>query len=124
MDRPSPKTLVLIQTDPMKSHRAVEALRIALGLGSHNEGRDISVVLCGRAPYLLSEDAGDIVDGEILEKHIPVFIEWGTPFFITMDSETPHHYIRRRDEAYQRGRNSQCIGISRPGSRLLIGMCR
>ena len=93
MDLPSPKTLVVIQADPMKSHRAVEALRIALGLGSHNEGRDISVVLCGRAPYLLSEDAGDIVDGEILEKHIPVFIEWGTPFFIATDSETPHHYI-------------------------------
>ena len=93
MDRPSPKTLVVIQTDPMKSHRAVEALRIALGLGSHNEGRDVSVVLCGRAPYLLSEDAGDIVDGEILEKHIPVFIEWGTPFFIATDAETPHRYI-------------------------------
>jgi hypothetical protein len=93
MDRPSPKTLVVIQTDPTKSHRAVEALRIALGLGSHNEGRDISIVLCGRAPYLLSEDEGDVIDGEILEKHIPVFIEWGTPFFIATDAETPHRYI-------------------------------
>src|SRR5256885_9924168 len=37
MDRPSPKTLVVIQTDPMKNHRAVEALRIALGLGSRSE---------------------------------------------------------------------------------------
>src|SRR5438094_8515826 len=93
MDRPSPKTLVVIQTDPMKSHRAVEALRIALGLGSHNEGRNISVVLCGSAPYLLSEDAGDIVDGEILEKNIPAFIEWGTTFFIATDSKTPNYYI-------------------------------
>ena len=93
MDRPFPKTLIVIQVDPTKSHRAVEALRIALGLGSHNEGRDVSVVLCGRAPYLLSEDADDIVDGEILEKHIPVFIEWGTPFFIATDAETPHRYI-------------------------------
>src|SRR2546425_8588433 len=97
MDRPSPKTLVVIQTDPMKSHRAVEALRIALGLGSHNEGRDISVVLCGRAPYLLSEDAGDIVDGEILEKHIPVFIEWGTPFFIATDAERSSPLNEDRD---------------------------
>jgi hypothetical protein len=93
MDRPSPKTLVVIQIDPTKSHRAVEALRIALGLGSHNEGRNISIVLCGRAPYLLSEDTGDIVDGEILEKHLPVFIEWGTPFFIATDAETPHRYF-------------------------------
>ncbi len=93
MDRPSPKTLIVIQTDPTKSHRAVEALRIALGLGSHNEGQDISIVLCGRAPHLLAEDTGDIVDVEILEKHLPVFIEWGTPFFIATDAETPHRYV-------------------------------
>jgi len=93
MDRPSPKTLIMIQVDPTKSHRAVEALRIALGLGSHNEGQDISIVLCGRAPYLLAEDSDDIVDAEILEKHLPVFVEWGTPFFIAIDAETPHRYL-------------------------------
>ena len=83
----------MIQVDPTKSHRAVEALRIALGLGSHNEGQDISIVLCSRAPYLLAEDSDDIVDAEILEKHLPVFVEWGTPFFIVIDAETPHHYL-------------------------------
>lgn len=77
----------------MKSHRAVEALRIALGLGSHNEGKDIRLILSGRAPFLLAEDASDIVDGEILEKHLPVFIEWGTPFFIAADAESPARYI-------------------------------
>jgi hypothetical protein len=92
MDRPTPRTLVVIQTDPAKSHRAVEALRIALGLGSHNEGRDISIILCGRAPYLLSEDTSDVVDAEILEKHLPVFVEWGTAFFIATDAQTPHRY--------------------------------
>src|SRR5207302_415072 len=53
MDRPSPKTLIMIQVDPTKSHRAVEALRIALGLVSHNEGQDITIVLCGRSLNLL-----------------------------------------------------------------------
>jgi len=91
--RPSPKTLIVIQTDPTKSHRAVEALRIALGLGSHNEGRDISIILCGRAPLLLDEDTDDIVDAEILEKHLPVFIEWGTSFVIASDAVTPHRYV-------------------------------
>jgi hypothetical protein len=28
-----------------------------------------------------------------LEKHIPVFVEWGTPFFIATDAETPHRYF-------------------------------
>src|SRR6266542_133463 len=85
----SPKVLVLIQDDPFKSHRAVEALRIALGLGSTNEGKDLSIVLSGRAPHLLAEDTTDIIDGEILEKHLPVFIEWQTPFAIASDAEVP-----------------------------------
>ena len=94
MEIHSLKIVVLIAVDPMKSHRAVEALRIALGLGSHNEGRDIRIILSGRAPFLLSEDTSDIVDGEILEKHLPVFIEWGTLFFIATDAVVPPRYIQ------------------------------
>jgi hypothetical protein len=78
----------------MKSPRAVEALRIALGLGSHNEGQDISIVLGRRAPFLLSEDASDIADAEILEKHLPVFLEWGTVFTIAPDAEVPLRYAQ------------------------------
>lgn len=78
----------------MKSHRAVEALRIALGLGSHNEGKDLRIILTGLAPFLLSENTDDIVDGEILEKHLPVFIEWGCPFSISTDAKTPPRYIQ------------------------------
>jgi len=90
---PSPKIVVLIDVDPMKSHRAVEAFRIALGLGSHNEGKDVSLILSGRAPFLLTEDTSDIVDGDILEKHIPAFIEWGTVFSIATDAESPARYV-------------------------------
>ena len=93
MDRPSPKILLLINVDPTKSHRAVEALRIALGLGSHNEGRDIRIILSGRAPYLLAEDTSAVIDAEILEKHLPVFLEWGTPFAISTDAEIPPQYV-------------------------------
>ncbi len=88
----SPKVLVLIQEDPFKSHRAVEALRIALGLGSANEGKDVNIVLAGRAPHLLSDDTTNIVDAEILEKHLPVFIEWGTSFAIASDAERPAQF--------------------------------
>ena len=78
----------------MKGPRAVEALRVALGLGSHNEGRDISIVLGGRAPYLLAEDTSDVVDAEILEKHLPVFLEWRTPFAIEPGAEVPPQYVQ------------------------------
>jgi hypothetical protein len=89
----SPKTLVLIKADPFKSHRAVEAFRIALGLGSHNEGQDVRILLDGRAPHLLAEDLSNIVDAEILEKHLPVFLEWGTVFSIGPDAESPLEYL-------------------------------
>src|SRR5207245_9274085 len=94
MVRPSPRTLVVIQTDPTKSHRAVEALRIALGLGSHNEGKDISIILTGRAHFLLSENTDDSVDGKIIEKHLTVFIEWVCPFSICTDPELTPSYMQ------------------------------
>lgn len=94
MELPSQKIVFLIAADPMKSHRAVEALRIALGLGSNNEGKDLGIILCGRALFLLAEDTTDIVDGEILEKHLPVFIEWGISFFVAADAEAPSPYIQ------------------------------
>src|SRR5439155_18587575 len=84
---------VMIQADPLKSPRAVEALRIALGLGSHNEGNDLTIVLGGRAPYLLANDTSNIVDSEILEKHLPVFIEWRTAFRIAPDAEVPPQWF-------------------------------
>jgi hypothetical protein len=90
---PSVKVLVVIQTDPLKSPRAVEALRIALGLGSHNEGKDITIILGGRAPYLLANDTSNVVDSEILEKHLPVFLEWGTAFRIAPDAEVPTQWL-------------------------------
>jgi len=90
---PSVKVLVVIQTDPLKSPRAVEALRIALGLGSHNEGKDVTIILGGRAPYLLANDTSNVVDSEILEKHLPVFLEWGTAFRIAPDAEVPTQWL-------------------------------
>jgi hypothetical protein len=83
----------MIQADPLKSPRAVEALRIALGLGSHNEGRDLRIILSGRAPYLLAEDTTHVMDAEILEHHLPVFIEWGTAFHIAPDAEIPPKWL-------------------------------
>jgi len=94
MSRPSPKIVVAIAVDPLRSHRAVEAFRIALGLGSHNEGADLCILLSGCAPFLLSDDTSDIIHGDILEKHLPVFIEWNTVFFITTDADVPSNYVQ------------------------------
>jgi sulfur relay (sulfurtransferase) DsrF/TusC family protein len=75
-----PSIVVVIREDPRKTPRAVEALRIALGLGTGEN--PLTVVLLNDAPLLLSEETDDIEDGEILEKHGPVFKELKTPFVI------------------------------------------
>jgi sulfur relay (sulfurtransferase) DsrF/TusC family protein len=78
---------VVIREDPRKSHRAAEALRIALGLSTG--GNPLTVVLLGNAPLLLTDEPEDLVDGEILIKHLPVLKELEIPFLIPDGAVTP-----------------------------------
>lgn len=82
---------VVIQEDPRKTHRPVEALRIALGLvaGSHRT----TVVLLGQAVRLLYEDVDDVVDLDILEKYLPSIEQLEIPFILR--SETDRVPIRK-----------------------------
>ncbi|MGZ8373704.1 MAG: hypothetical protein ACXW4A_02155 [Nitrospira sp.] len=78
---PMPKNVaVVIQEDPRKTHRPVEALRIALGLsaGSHIT----TVVLLGEAARLLGDETDDILDIEILEKYLPAIKQLEIQFII------------------------------------------
>ena len=79
---------VIIRDDPQRSHRAVEALRIALGLGAGEN--EVSVMLFDRAPSLLSEDRDDIVDVDILEKYLPSFQQLGTPFLVPQSTRSQY----------------------------------
>lgn len=74
-----PTLLVLIYADPEKSGLTAEALRIAMGLGTGR--RRLTLVLMGPAAKVLGPDLDDLVDGEMIENHLDVFAEWGTPFF-------------------------------------------
>ena len=73
---------VVIQEDPRKSHRPVEALRIAVGLASGSHVT--TVVLLGEAVRLLKDETDDILDVEILEKYLPA-IEQLEILFILQD---------------------------------------
>ena len=81
-----PSIVVVIQADPRKSGRAVEALRIALGLGTADN--PMTVVLLNQAPLLLSTEIDDVVDMEILEKHLPVFKDLNIPFLLQRNSRS------------------------------------
>jgi sulfur relay (sulfurtransferase) DsrF/TusC family protein len=76
---------VVIQEDPRKTHRPVEALRIALGLASGSHVT--TVVLLGEAVRLLGNDTDDIVDIEILEKYLPAIQQLEIPFILQDTSE-------------------------------------
>ena len=72
--------LLLVKSDPSKSPRPVEAVRIALGLVSGE--LPVTIVLMNNAPALLGEDAEDLMDGEILQKYLPAFRELGQIFYV------------------------------------------
>lgn len=72
--------IVVIKQDPFVSHKAVEGLRIALGLSTGTS--DISIILLGKARSLLTDDSVDVVDAEILEKHLPVIQDLEIPLFV------------------------------------------
>jgi sulfur relay (sulfurtransferase) DsrF/TusC family protein len=77
--------VVVIQEDPRKTHRPVEALRIALGLvaGSHQT----TVILLDESVRLLHENVDDIVDVDILEKYLPSIEHLEIPFILHMKTD-------------------------------------
>jgi sulfur relay (sulfurtransferase) DsrF/TusC family protein len=68
-------TLVVISEDPRVSHRANEAIRIALGIVAGDN--EVLVVLTGPAVHLLDEDTDDLVDGDDIAKFAPRSRSWG-----------------------------------------------
>jgi hypothetical protein len=82
----SKRVAVVITEDPTKTHRPVEALRIALGLcaGDH----ETTIILLGNAPLLLTDDTDDVVDVDILEKYRPSFKQLHVPFVVASGSRT------------------------------------
>jgi hypothetical protein len=81
---------VIIREDPRKTHRPVEALRIALGLvgGEHHT----TVVLLGEAVRLISEETDDVVDVDILDKYLPSIEQLEIPFVV--EAATDRSLIR------------------------------
>lgn len=75
---------VVIREDPTKTPRAAEALRIALGLSTG--GNPLTIVLLEQAPLLLAEGQDNILDAEVLEKHLPVLKELRVPFVVPLGS--------------------------------------
>lgn len=81
-----PKNLViLIQEDPTRTHRASEAMRIALGLSTGPN--PIKIVLLENARQLITDEAYDLPDGEMLEKYLPAIKSLELPIVVPIGSK-------------------------------------
>jgi len=72
--------LVIISEDPRVSHRANEAMRIALGIVAGEN--PVRIVLAGPAAHLLDEDTDDLVDGDDIAKFRAALKKLGIPFHV------------------------------------------
>jgi sulfur relay (sulfurtransferase) DsrF/TusC family protein len=65
------KALFVIVSDPRKSHRPAEAIRIAAGVAAWKKV-DVSVYLYGDAARILDDTTGDFVDEEHFTRYLPM----------------------------------------------------
>lgn len=76
--------VVVLREDPMTTHRPVEGLRMALGLSTGLN--PLTILLLGKSRILLTEDALDVVDSEILEKYLPTIQDLEIPLVVSKGS--------------------------------------
>jgi hypothetical protein len=72
--------LVAVSVDPESSHRANEAVRIALGVLA-GENR-VTIALLGAGAKVLDADVEDYVDGEDLLRHLATLKKLGQVFHV------------------------------------------
>jgi hypothetical protein len=70
--------LFIIESDPRRSGRPAEAVRIAAGVGAWKQV-EVAVYLRGAAVLVLGEEAEALVDGENYARYLPVLRESGRP---------------------------------------------
>jgi hypothetical protein len=74
----------MISSDPRTSHRAHEAMRIALGVAAGEN--DVTILLTGPAAHLLDEDTDDLVDGDGIQNVRSSLRTMGVPFHVEASS--------------------------------------
>jgi hypothetical protein len=77
----NPGALFIIESDPRRSGRPAEAVRIAAGVGAWRKV-EVALYLRAAAVLVLGEEAGELVDGENYAQYLPVLRESGRPVFV------------------------------------------
>jgi hypothetical protein len=85
-DTESP-VLVALSVDPEASHRANEAVRIALGILAGENA--VTIVLLGAGAKVLDAEVEDYVDGEDLARHLGTLKKLGQAFHVERTAIRP-----------------------------------
>ena len=83
-----PRILFIIESDPRVSHRPVEAMRIAAGVGVWGK-IEMQVYLGGPAVLMLSGRQEELVNGEDLGNYLTMMEQAGTGLYVQAGNVLP-----------------------------------
>ncbi len=78
---PLPITLIMIESDPLSSHKPAEGIRLAAGLHVWKR-TEIQLLLCGPAAFCLQEFHDDCIDEDNFTHYLPMVRESKSPVFV------------------------------------------
>jgi hypothetical protein len=79
--------LFIIESDPRRSGRPAEAVRIAAGVGAWKKV-EVALYLRKAAVLVLAEDAEELKDGEDYARYLPILRESGRPVYAQKGAAT------------------------------------
>jgi hypothetical protein len=85
---PNIELLILVQTDPRRSPRPAEAIRLACGLGSWGSPR-VALGLRGPAVRILHYEDEVLLDDHQFRQGLPIIAGWNQPVLVDADSVLP-----------------------------------
>jgi hypothetical protein len=75
------KVLFVVTSDPLRSSRPAEAVRVAAGVGAWKKV-EVTLYLRGAAVLALGEFTDDLVDEDHFQRYLPIIKEWGRPVLV------------------------------------------
>ena len=81
--------LIKIASDPRKSPRPAEAVRIGAGVGAWNKVK-VHLFLEGLAVHCLDEFADELTNGELFTQYLPVILSHGGRILVDESNATLH----------------------------------
>lgn len=110
--------LVVISTDPRRSHRANEAMRIGLGVVSGEN--EVTFVLSGDGVHLLDGDTDDLADGDDIAKFRATLKSLGIPFHVERDAIPPDPEWNAEGHPVVRVSREDIAALLRRGRRFIV----